>query len=319
MIEPPMPVDENMRLMSLHSLRILDTQPEERFDRLTRMAQRIFNVDICLVSLVDSQRQWFKSKQGLDVCETSRSISFCGHTILQDDVFVVPDASKDDRFADNPLVTTPPSIRFYAGAPIHGPDGYRVGTLCLIDPEPGEFTAEDIAMLKDLAQLVEDEVALLAQSTVDDLTQVANRLGFNTIARHMLSLCRRTETNAELVFFDLDGFKAVNDNHGHTAGDQLLQLFARLLTKCFRSNDVVARVGGDEFVVLMTGTATSKEALLRLEKLAQYEGDSTEGELRWSVGRVSFDPDNHKTLECMLADADTRMYQNKLDRRKSSA
>lgn len=319
MIEPPMPVDENMRLMSLHSLRILDTQPEERFDRITRMAQRIFNVDICLVSLVDSQRQWFKSKQGLDVCETSRSISFCGHTILQDDVFVVPDATLDERFADNPLVTAPPKIRFYAGIPIHGPDRYRVGTLCLIDPHPGELSAEDIAMLKDLGKLVEDEVALLAQSTVDDLTQVANRLGFNTIARHMLSLCRRTETDAEMVFFDLDGFKAVNDNFGHTAGDQLLQLFARLLTKCFRSNDVIARVGGDEFVVLMTGTATSKEALQRLDKLAQYEGDSTEGELRWSVGRVSFDPDRHKTLECMLADADTRMYQNKLDRRKSSA
>jgi diguanylate cyclase (GGDEF)-like protein len=317
-IEPPMPVDETARLMSLHSLRILDTQPDERFDRITRMAQRVFNVDICLVSLIDSQRQWFKSKQGLDVCETSRSISFCGHAILQERVFVVPDATEDARFADNPLVTEAPNIRFYAGCPIHGPDRQRIGTLCLIDPKPGTLSAEDEEMLKDFAKLVEDELALVAQSSVDDLTRVSNRLGFNTIARHILSLCRRTATDAEMVFFDLDGFKAINDTFGHMAGDRLLQLFARLLTKCFRSNDVVARVGGDEFVVLMTGTATTDAALQRLRELAQYEGTSTEGELRWSVGHVSFDPARHLTLESMIADADSRMYEDKLQRRKAA-
>lgn len=112
MLEPPVPLDETTRLMSLHSLRILDTEPEERFDRITRMAQRLFKVEICLVSLVDSERQWFKSKQGLDACETPRSISFCGHAILHDDLFLITNATEDERFADNPLVTGPRTSAF---------------------------------------------------------------------------------------------------------------------------------------------------------------------------------------------------------------
>ncbi|MDH3545614.1 MAG: sensor domain-containing diguanylate cyclase [Gammaproteobacteria bacterium] len=319
MIEPPMPLDETMRLMSLHSLRILDTQPEERFDRVTRMARRMFDVEMCLVSLVDSQRQWFKSKQGIDACETPRAISFCGHAILDEQILLVTDARADPRFADNPLVTGEPKIRFYAGCPIHSPDGRRIGTLCLIDSKPGEFSADDEAMLRDFARLVEDELALLSQTTVDELTRVSNRLGFNTVARHMLSLCQRTSTNAEMVFFDLDGFKAVNDDFGHAAGDKILKLFAKLLTKCFRATDIVARLGGDEFVVLMTGTDDSSAALTRLEKLAKAESKSIKGELVWSVGRVIFDPERHQTLESMLAEADSRMYENKLQRRLSGS
>ena len=310
-----MPLDETTRLMSLHSLRILDTEPEERFDRITRMAQRLFKVEICLVSLVDSERQWFKSKQGLDACETPRNISFCGHAILHDDLFVVRNAAEDERFADNPLVTAPPNIRFYAGCPIHGPNGHRIGTFCLIDSKPRDLSADDQETLQDFARLVEDELLLLSQTTVDDLTRVSNRLGFNTIARHLISLCRRTKIDAEMLFFDLDGFKAVNDNFGHVAGDQLLKLFAKLLTKCFRTTDVVARLGGDEFVVLMTGTATVDAALERLQKLSESESASIEGELRWSVGRVTFDPERHQTMESMLADADSRMYEDKTQRR----
>ncbi|MDH3533783.1 MAG: sensor domain-containing diguanylate cyclase [Gammaproteobacteria bacterium] len=319
MIEPPLPLDETTRLMSLHSLRILDTHPEERFDRITRMAQRMFGVEICLISLVDSQRQWFKSKQGLDACETPRNISFCGHAILSEEVMVITDAATDSRFADNPLVTDGPNIRFYAGCPIRGPDRHRIGTLCLIDPAPRDFSADDQLMLQDLAQLVEDELALLSQTSVDDLTRVSNRLGFNTIARHMLSLCRRTGTDAELVFFDLDGFKAVNDRFGHAAGDKLLKIFAKMLTQCFRSTDVVARLGGDEFVVLMTGTNNADAALQRLEKLARAQSSTIDGELLWSVGRVVFEAERHETLESMLADADSRMYEDKVNRRRTGS
>ena len=311
-MEPPTPLDETARLMSLHSLRILDTQPEERFDRITRMARQFFDVEICLISLVDSQRQWFKSSQGLDACETSRAISFCGHAILNDDVFLVVDASKDPRFADNPLVTGEPNIRFYAGCPIHGPGRHRIGTLCLIGPEPRDFGDDEKRMLSDFGKLVEDELALLSQTTVDELTGIANRLGFNTIARHMLSLCRRTDTRADLVFFDLNEFKAVNDKHGHAAGDDLLKLFARLLTKCFRSADVVARLGGDEFVVLLTSSACPDIALNRLRELADESADLIKGKLCWSAGKVTFDPTRHDTLESLIADADARMYADKL-------
>jgi diguanylate cyclase (GGDEF)-like protein len=319
MVEPPLPLDETTRLMSLHSLRILDTAPEERFDRITRMAQRLFDVEICLVSLVDSHRQWFKSKQGLDACETSREISFCGHAILNEKVFIVCDASKDPRFLDNPLVTGDPNIRFYAGCPIRGPQNQRIGTLCLIDSKPRTMSPEDQETLRDLAAMVEDELELLSQSTVDELTGVSNRRGFHNIGRHMLSLCRRVDTPAELLFFDLDGFKEANDTHGHKEGDLMLKHFAKLLTKSFRSADVVARLGGDEFVVFMAGSDfNSSAALARLRKYRDDTASCIKGELRWSSGRVVFDSSRHETIESLLADADSEMYGNKVSRRLSA-
>lgn len=318
MLKPPLPLDETARLMSLHSLRILDTPDEGRYDRITRMARRYFDVETCLISLVDSQRQWFKSKQGLKACETAREISFCGHAILEEKVFVVNDASRDVRFADNPLVTEAPSIRFYAGCPIHSADGYRIGTLCLIDPAPRDFSTEDEETLRDLASMVEDELKISSQVTVDDLTQVANRRGFHLIANHMLSFCARTDTAIELVFFDLDGFKDINDSYGHAAGDELLQHFAKLLVKCFRNADVIGRLGGDEFVVLMAGSRGASDAgVVRLQELAAATDCEIKLKLAWSVGRIQFDPERHTTIESLIADADTRMYDDKLRKRRS--
>lgn len=320
MLKPKRPLDETMRLKSLHSMRLLDTPSEERFDRVTRMAQRVFNVDSCLVSLVDADRQWFKSKQGLDACETPRDISFCGHAILDDRMLVIPDASADPRFADNPLVTGDPFIRFYAGCPIRGPHGYRIGTFCIIDAKPRRFPPEDREALRDLAALVEDELALVSQTTVDDLTQVANRRGFNMVASHMLSLCRRTATPAELLFFDLNEFKAVNDELGHSFGDELLKSFAGLLLKCFRSADVIARLGGDEFVVLLAGSSgESGTAVERLTKLAAGLDDTIKDRLSWSVGQIRFDPQRHGTVEDLLAEADSRMYEDKAQRRNNDS
>lgn len=319
MLEPATPHDETERLRSLLTLRILDTPAEDRFDRITRMAKRLFGVEICLVSLVDSGRQWFKSKQGLGACETSRSISFCGHAILKQDVFIVNDASQDERFADNPLVTDAPHIRFYAGCPLHGPLGYRIGTLCLIDKAPREMSAEDCEALRDLAGMVEDELKATAHATVDELTQVANRRGFNAVASHLLALCRRTGTRAELMFFDLDGFKAINDTHGHAAGDDLLVHFAELLTRCFRTADVVARLGGDEFVALMTASSGSCEiAARRLDALAAEATCEIRRKLAWSAGCISFDLERHDSVDSLLADADASMYADKSRRRSGT-
>lgn len=153
-----MPVDEADRLEALRELDLLDSPPEERFDRVTRMAQRLFDVPIVLVSLVDSDRQWFKSCIGLGVDETGREVSFCAHAILQDEVFVVEDTLADERFADNPLVVGDPHIRFYAGHPLSEPGGHRVGTLCLIDVRPRSFSTDDAATLRDLAAFVEREL-----------------------------------------------------------------------------------------------------------------------------------------------------------------
>jgi GAF domain-containing protein len=140
MIPPAVPLDEEERLRALRDLSILDSEPEERFDRLTRLAQDIFQAPIALVSLVDDTRQWFTSRQGLAATETSREVSFCGHSILGEGVFVVPDATLDPRFTNNPLVTGDPDIRFYAGVPLNSTDGRSLGTLCVIDTVAREWT-----------------------------------------------------------------------------------------------------------------------------------------------------------------------------------
>ena len=151
MLAPIKPANEAVRIQALHGLNVLDSAPEERFDRLTRLAKRLFNVPIALVTLVDKDRQWFKSCVGLDVNETPRDVSFCGHAILQDELLLVPDAKQDKRFHDNPLVTGEPNIRFYAGYPLTVPNGNKMGTLCLIDTRPRELDDEERGLLRDLA------------------------------------------------------------------------------------------------------------------------------------------------------------------------
>ena len=155
---PAMPDDEAERVAALRRLAILDTPPEERFDRHTRIASALFKVPISLVSLIDEDRQWFKSCFGTDVCESSRESSFCAHAVASGDMLIVPDALQDDRFRDNPMVSDGPRIRFYAGALIHSPEGKRIGTLCILDVRPRNLSAEEVALLKDVAAAVEAEI-----------------------------------------------------------------------------------------------------------------------------------------------------------------
>lgn len=158
MLEPPLPPDEERRLQVLLNLNLLDTAPEERFDRLTRMAARLFGVPIALVGLIDARREWFKSRIGVPEQEVERQVSFCAHAILEDGALVVEDALADERFADNPYVAGG-RIRFYAGAPLAAPDGSKVGTLCLIDSAPRQFGPDERLLLRDLAALVAQEFA----------------------------------------------------------------------------------------------------------------------------------------------------------------
>ena len=296
---PLTPIDETQRLRALTTLCILDTLPEERFDRIARLACRALSVPIALVSLVDRDRQWFKSRQGLEACETSRHVSFCGHAILQEGPLVVPDALRDARFHDNPLVAGNPHIRFYAGQPIHGPDRSRVGTLCVIDREPREFSDEDVAVLVDLAGMIERELALVDRAATDELTNLSNRRGFIMVAERVLALCRRNQQSATVIAIDLDHFKAVNDLHGHEAGDRVLRSFAKLLHAHFRNADVLARFGGDEFAVLCSGTecavlATSLDRLADEFRNSQLVHDYPK--LFWSVGTAEFTPHSTSTI-----------------------
>ena len=156
----PVPPDEIERLRSLYRYRILDTEPEAAFDRITALASRILGMPISLISLLDPERQWFKSHHGLDTVETPRELAFCAHAIMSDEIFVVEDASLDPRFAGNPLVTDAPDIRFYAGAPLKAPDGHRMGTMCVIDRVPRQLSASERAILEDFAAIVIDAMEL---------------------------------------------------------------------------------------------------------------------------------------------------------------
>ncbi|RTE86581.1 MULTISPECIES: PAS domain-containing protein [Gammaproteobacteria] len=171
MKSPSLPANEQSRLDALRSANLLDSQPEPQFDRITKLAQRYFDVDIVLISLVDEHRQWFKSKQGLDACETGRDISFCGHAILQHETLEVSDATKDPRFSDNPLVTGPPNIRFYAGAQLTHND-FPIGTLCLIHSAVKTLNQEEKDTLREFADLVEQVIDdRLLQAVYQDLKE----------------------------------------------------------------------------------------------------------------------------------------------------
>jgi len=160
----PILQNEKKRLKVLWQYEVLDTVPEEVFDDLTELAARICEAPIALISLVDEKRQWFKSKVGVTVSETSRDLSFCAYAITQSDLFIVPDATRDERFANNPLVTSEPKIRFYAGAPLITPDGHALGTLCVIDKVPRQLRPEQKQALRILARHVVSQLELRRRS-----------------------------------------------------------------------------------------------------------------------------------------------------------
>lgn len=160
MITAPIPSDEAERLADLRALKLLDTPPEERFDRLVQLASGVFDVPMAYVALVDSDRQWFKAKCGLTVDQTGREVSFCGHAILSDGPMIVPDATLDERFADNPLVVDEPRVRFYAGYPLAGPNGYKVGTFCLADSRPRSLDETELERFRNFGEIAERELQM---------------------------------------------------------------------------------------------------------------------------------------------------------------
>ncbi len=321
MKRPDIPENEQKRLAALRSLCILDTPSDERYDRLTRIARRIFGVPIALISLVDLDRQWFKSHVGLEASETPRDISFCGHAINSKDVFIVSDASQDERFADNPLVMGPPHIRFYAGCPL-SIDDLPMGTLCIIDQKPRILTPEEIDALKDLAGIAEHELTVLQLATQDELTDLSNRRGFMQLAQHSLYLCARQNIPASLAFLDLDLFKPINDTFGHEEGDRALITFSHLMKRQCRETDICARMGGDEFAILLADAdrTQAEEVIDRFgQSLQDFNAEANRGyDIRFSHGIVEFHPEEHQSITELLAAGDALMYKDKRSKGEDS-
>ncbi|MEB7541401.1 sensor domain-containing diguanylate cyclase [Enterobacter huaxiensis] len=314
---PATPANEMERLNSLRESGLLELDGSPAFDRLTRLAKRFFNVPLAMVNLVDEHSLIVKSAEGQASKTLPRRISFCGHTILSEAPLVVGDTYQDERFADNPLVAGDPGIRFYAGFPLRLPDGASVGSLCLIDFSPREFSAADLAVLSDLSALAEDEFAAVSAATTDDLTGLFNRRGFNQLVKFALSVAKRRAEPLTLGWLDLDHFKAINDRFGHEEGDKALKVMASLMRASFREADLLVRFGGDEFAVLFADT-DEQGAWIAMKYLTEQTENYNARKLHpWSLqfswGLSEYDHSSND-MQQWLKSADQKMYAMKQQR-----
>jgi diguanylate cyclase (GGDEF)-like protein len=306
--------DEPARLAALHRYDVLDTPRESNFDRITGLVEKVLNVPICAVSLIDRDRQWFKSCVGLAMSQTTRDISFCAHTIMIRQPLHIADATLDERFADNPLVTGAPFIRSYLGVPLSTPDGYNVGSLCAIDTKARTFSPDQIAVLQSFATLVVDDLELRRITQTDHLTGAATRRSFCLELDRATAQFRRTGTPTTLLMLDVDHFKHVNDTYGHPAGDDVLRTVAAELMGELRANDVLGRLGGEEFGVLLRDSAP-EYAMAIAERFREILETAEISQILPLQVTASFGvaplPDANLTSEQWMALADEALYRAK--------
>ena len=343
---PTVPSALDPRHEALLDLEILDTAPEAEFDDLVALASEICDTPISLVSLVDSERQWFKASIGLNACETPINVSFCAHAIEQQGLFLVEDATKDERFKRNPLVLGDPKIRFYAGVPLYATDGVAVGTLCVIDTVPRSLSPGQIRSLTILSHQVQArlelrserrkllhaftenrQLALLLEQSnktlqeananlerlaaTDPLTGLLNRRAFENKITADFSGALRKQSALSVLVLDIDNFKNRNDRFGHAAGDEALRHVGEVLQKVIRAGDSAARIGGEEFAILLPETTAEQASTLaeRVQALLGYGGAGFPS-ITASIGIACLD----KTMtewETLLAHADSAMYKAK--------
>jgi diguanylate cyclase (GGDEF)-like protein len=323
----PLPYDETARVEALRATQLLDSEPDELFDRIVRIVCTTLNVPVSLVSLVDSDRQWFKARCGIEGRETPRTVAFCAWTVLDDEPFVVEDATRDPRFADNPHVVGAPFVRFYAGVPLRS-GGQRIGSLCAVDYVPRTLGPQDLLVLKQLARMVEDLIELRTatldavqnlnnwggrplleggtgarlrqQFLRDPLTGMPNRLVVeDAIARHAARA--HADASALLAVVDVDNLNAVNEEHGHASGDAVLVAIARRLRHRAAPGDVAARIGGSTFLLWLQSEehdcAERAQALHRaLNRPVQVAGRVIHGSVTMGHCRFGVDGFDAETL-----------------------
>ena len=246
--------DEFGRMSALHRYEILDTPREAPFDRITGLVRTVLNVPISTLSLIDADRQWYKSCLGMESSDLPRELSFCTHTIQLRSPLYVPDTWQDVRFAQYPSVTGEPFIRSYLGIPLATPDGYNLGALCALDTRPRDFSEGQIEVLKSFAALAENELELRRIAQIDSLTGAATRRSFLLEIEKVIAKFVRRGQSAALLTLDIDHFKQINDTYGHPVGDIVLRTVSKRLEATLRKEDLLGRLGGEEFGVLLSET-----------------------------------------------------------------
>ncbi len=266
------PTNDEARLEALKRYDILDTPQDGAFDRITSLAARILGTPIAIISLVDRDRIWFKSRHGLDVTHIDRDPGLCASAILTDDAYVLGDAARDVRSMANPLVAGEFGLRFYAGVPLQTQDNFNLGVLCCLDFAPRELQEHELQALRDLAAIVMDQMELrLAarridglhaelsaahaelshQASHDSLTGLRNRRAVLEQLDQSLSRARRVGQEVAVLMVDFDHFKKISDSFGHPAGDNVLVEVGRRLKEALRGGDSIGRLGGEEFLVVL--------------------------------------------------------------------
>ena len=338
---------EDLRQEALLDLEILDTPAEAEYDDLVALASEICGTPISLVTLIDSDRQWFKASIGLAKCETPISSSFCAHAVEQQGLFLVEDANKDERFRNNPLVLGEPGIRFYAGMPLYASEGIAVGTLCVIDTVPRTLSPGQAKALAILSHQVQARMELrserrkllraleanrelmeeLTQSnqtleyansqlerlaTVDFLTGMLNRRAFEDRMKAEFSNASRKQRSLSLLILDIDNFKKRNDQFGHAAGDDALRRVGEILQKAVRADDSVARIGGEEFAILLPETTPDQASMIarRVQELLELSADEEMPRITVSIGIACLEA-TMTNWETLFQQADLAMYEAK--------
>ena len=300
----------------------LTAVPEERFNRVARLAGRALNVCLSYVILPDRGRPCLKATHGFTPTDPDRWIAFTQAVLGGRTQAVIADLRREPLCANHGFVLSDPYLRFFAAQAICGPDGSIVGALCIADREADRLRPHDLPIFADLAAIADREISMLESATTDELTRLSNRRGFTLMGEHALALCRRNQQCATVIGIDLDRFKSINDNFGHAAGDAVLKTFAKLLVQRFRTADVVARVGGDEFAVLCSG-ATADSMKATISRLARDFSSSSLAhdypELSWSAGVEDFNWKNSATLDDLMRASDRRMYRSKVSKRRLPA
>ncbi|WP_175483285.1 sensor domain-containing diguanylate cyclase [Salinihabitans flavidus] len=287
---------------------------EASFDQITRLLQLSLDMEMVAISLIGDDKQMLKARQGLDLAQCSRETAFCNIAIRAYEPLVIEDTHRDARVRDNPFVTGSPFLRSYIGAPLTTADGYNLGTICAFDSKPRHFIPRDFDIVRTCAELVMNQLELRSQANLDFLTNVYNRRSFVSGLDRELARLRRSKGTAVLAFLDIDHFKRINDTFGHPVGDRVLRELAEVVTGQCRQTDLVARLGGEEFAVLLMDSDldTAKLWADRMRKqVAESRFDGSNAiKLTVSLGLAEFG-ETQTTSDAITHMADSALYEAK--------